>query len=113
VHWNAGLQKYIVLMDRSKGGNYETQGVYMTYSAQLDDPRTWVQPKLIISDNQGWYPQVIGAPAVAGTDKTAGTGPILRTRYFNQAESDFYIDFTEIPSPIPDAVRAASVRGTK
>jgi hypothetical protein len=109
VHWNAGLQKYIVLMDRSKGGNYETQGVYMTYTTRLDDPRTWVQPKLIITNNQGWYPQVIGAPAVAGTDKTAGTGPILRTRYFNQAQSDFYIDFTEIPSPVPDSVRASSV----
>jgi hypothetical protein len=95
VHWNSDLAKYIVLMDRSQGGNYDTQGVYMTYTTNLADPGSWVQPRLIISENQGWYPQVIGAPAVEGTDKTAGNGTARRTRYFNQGQSSFYIDFTE------------------
>jgi hypothetical protein len=105
VHWNADLQKFIVLMDRSNGGNYETQGVYMTYTTNLDDPGSWAQPKLIIADNQGWYPQVIGAPAVEGTDKNAGTRTTSHTRYFNQAQSDFYIDFNEVPAAAPDPQR--------
>jgi hypothetical protein len=95
VHWNNDLGKYIVLMDRSQGGNYDTQGVYMTYTTNLSDPGSWVAPKLIISENQGWYPQVIGAPSVEGTDKTAGNGTARRTRYFNQGQSSFYIDFTD------------------
>jgi hypothetical protein len=95
VHWNSDRQKFIVLMDRSNGGNYETQGVYMTYTATLDNPLSWAGPKLIITDNQGWYPQVIGAPVVAGTDKMAGTGSGGRTRYFNQGQSTFFITFTD------------------
>jgi hypothetical protein len=106
VHWNNDLQKYLVLMDRSKGGNYQTQGVYMTYTGTLDDPGSWAQPKLIIADNQGWYPQVIGAPGVAGTDKAAGAGTGARTRYFNQGQSTLYVSFTVPPaSTPPDAPR--------
>jgi hypothetical protein len=104
VHWNVDLRKFIILMDRSKGGNYETQGVYMTYTTNLDEPRSWVAPKIIITDNQGWYPQVIGAPAVEGTDKTAGSGAERQTRYFNQGQSNFYITFTETPSISPPDV---------
>jgi hypothetical protein len=107
VHWNVDLHRFIILMDRSKGGNYETQGVYMTYTTNLDDPRSWVAPRLIITDNQGWYPQVIGAAVVEGTDKTAGSGAELQTRYFNQGQSSLYITFSEIPSiPPPDVPRA-------
>ncbi len=106
VHWNNDLQKYLVLMDRSNGGNYQTQGVYMTYTGTLDDPGSWAQPKLIIADNQGWYPQVIGAPGVAGTDKAAGAGTGPRTRYFNQGRSTLYVSFTVPPaSAPPDAPR--------
>jgi hypothetical protein len=99
VHWNSDRQKFIVLMDRSDGGNYDTQGVYMTYTATLDNPLSWAAPKLIITDNQGWYPQVIGPPVVAGTDKVAGTGSGGQTRYFNQGQSTFFITFTDTRVP--------------
>jgi len=106
VHWNSDLQKFVVLMDRSKGGNYETEGVYMTNTASLDDPRSWVEPRLIIADGQGWYPQVIGAPVYGGTDKMARAGTAQPTRYFNQGRSSFYITFAEVPvSTPPDAPR--------
>jgi hypothetical protein len=106
VHWNTDLQKFVVLMDRSKGGNYDTEGVYMTYTASLEDPRSWVKPKLIIADNQGWYPQVIGAPATGGTDKMAGAGAVRPTRYFNQGRSSLFITFALAPvSSPPDAPR--------
>jgi hypothetical protein len=105
VHWNRDVQKFVVLMDRSKGGNYETQGVYMTYTATLDNPRSWAQPKLVITDGQGWYPQVIGAPVVEGTDKIAGSGNGERTRYFNQGQSTLFINFTFPSSPSLPRVR--------
>ncbi len=102
VHWNSDLQKYIVVMDRSQGGNYVTQGVYMTYTTDLTNPASWATPKSIITDSQGWYPQVIGAPAIDGTDKAAGAGTSLRTRYFNQGQSTLFVTFNMPASPPPD-----------
>src|SRR5262249_14989679 len=91
AHWNVDLQKFIVLMNRSKGGNYETEGIYMTYASTLDNPQAWTAPTLIIADNQGWYPQVIGNPDVQGTDTLAGS----QARYFNQGYSDSYVVFVD------------------
>jgi hypothetical protein len=107
VHWNSDLNKFIVLMSRSIGGNYESGGIYMTYTTTLDSPLSWVQPKLIISVNQGWYPQVIGDPSIQGTDKLSGS----QARYFNQGQSSSYIMFTDnSPANSPDRVRATSGR---
>ena len=92
VHWNRDLRKFIVLMSRSVGGNYESGGVYMTYTTALDDPRSWALPKLVLG-NQGWYPQVVGDAAIAGTDKLAGA----RARYFNQGSSSSLIVFRDAP----------------
>lgn len=93
VHWNVDLNKFIVLMSRSHGGNYDPQGIYMTYTETLDAPLSWAQPKLAISANQGWYPQVIGDGAIRGTDKLAGA----QARYFNQGQSTSYIAFANPP----------------
>ena len=78
-------------MSRSNGGNYNTQGIYMTYTQTLDVPLSWVQPKLAISASQGWYPQVIGDWTIRGTDKLAGS----QARYFNQGQSSSLITFTD------------------
>jgi len=48
VHWNVDLQKYIVLMNRSKGGNYDPDGIYMTNTDTLENPRLWARPKRIV-----------------------------------------------------------------
>lgn len=92
VHWNRDLHKFIVLMDRSKGGNYDTAGVFMSYTTTLDDPASWVAPALVISASQGWYPQVIGNADIHGTDKLAGA----QARYFNQGQSTSVIVFTDL-----------------
>ncbi len=97
VHWNIDLQRFIVLMNRSRGGNYETSGIYMTYTTTLDNPASWAEPKVVIAAEQGWYPQVVGDPSVQGTDKLSGR----RARYFNQGRSRFYIDFFETPPDSP------------
>jgi hypothetical protein len=93
VHWNIDLQKYIVLMNRSKGGNYDPDGIYMTNADTLENPRLWARPKRIgdPNENQGWYPQVIGDAGIAGTDKRAG----LQARYFNHGQSDSFIVFAD------------------
>jgi hypothetical protein len=99
AHWNLGLRKFVVLMNRSKGGNYEPDGIYMTYSDALENPRTWALPKVIIDPDQkqGWYPQVIGDAAIEGTDKRAG----VRARYFNRGESNSFIVFSDDGSTEP------------
>jgi len=101
VHWNSDLQKFIVLMDRTNGGNYVTEGVYMTYTTALDDPLSWAMPKLVISANQGWYPQVIGDASIQGTDKLSGA----RARYFNQGQSTSTIVFTDLSPISPTRLR--------
>jgi hypothetical protein len=103
VHWNVDLHKYIVLMSRSKGGNYEPDGIYMTHTETLDDPRAWALPKLIVSpsENQGWYPQVIGDAAIQGTDKRAGA----QARYFDAGRSSSFVVFADHgTAPAPDRV---------
>jgi hypothetical protein len=95
VHWNTDLKKFIVVMSRSIGGNYESGGIYMTYTTALDDPTSWARPKLIISENQGWYPQVIGDPSIKGTDKLSGSS----ARYFDQGKSDSLIVFVDTSAP--------------
>jgi hypothetical protein len=95
VHWNVDLQKFIVLMNRSRGGNYDSDGIYLSYTTTLDAPASWAAPQRIIDSGQGWYPQVVGDAAVRGTDKLAGA----RARYFNQGRSSFFIDFASTPAP--------------
>ncbi len=95
VHWNVDLQKYIVLMSRSRGGNYDPGGIYMTYTTALERPQSWVMPKLIIANDQGWYPQVVGGPEIQGSDKLAGSS----ARYFNHGQSSSFILFSEAPPP--------------
>jgi hypothetical protein len=97
VHWNVDLQTFIVLMNRSRGGNYDPDGIYMTYTATLDAPLSWTQPKRIIASGQGWYPQVVGDPSIRGTDKLAGS----RARYFDQGQSTSYVQFTQEPPTAP------------
>jgi hypothetical protein len=93
VHWNVDLHKYIVLMSRSKGGNYEPDGIYMTNTQTLENPRSWALPVQIIAPDEthGWYPQVVGNAAIQGTDKRAGA----RARYFDQGRSDSFIVFED------------------
>jgi hypothetical protein len=71
IHWNTHLKRYVMLLNRAKGTGWVQEGVYVSFSAKLDDPRRWSQPQKIL-DGGRWYPQVIGDPAERGTDKLAG-----------------------------------------
>jgi hypothetical protein len=89
VHWNAGLEHYVMLLNRAKDENYTQDGIYVSFAPRLDDPRLWTPPQKILSGGK-WYPQVIGLTAGTGTDKFADS----TARLFISGRSDWTISFT-------------------
>jgi hypothetical protein len=88
VHWNTYLEQYVLLVDRAKDENFNSDGVYVSFTRTLDRPETWTAPRKIMNGG-GWYPQVAGLEAGSGTDKVAGQ----RARFFLTGRSDHYIEF--------------------
>jgi hypothetical protein len=88
VHWNTHLQRYVMLLNRSKDTNWSQEGIYVSYSDQLADPRRWSAPVKIMSGGS-WYPQVIGLEDGQGTDKVAGE----HARFFLGGTSTNFIRF--------------------
>lgn len=64
LHWNTYLEKYVMLLSRACcDTRWPQKGIYVSYSADLADPASWSQPKLLLEDigfGPGWYPQVLG-----------------------------------------------------
>ncbi len=89
VHWNTYLQMYVMLLNRAKDTQYNQDGIYVSYSPRLDDPRIWSFPLKILSGGS-WYPQVVGLDAGIGTDKVAGEW----ARFFLAGTSQHLIHFT-------------------
>jgi hypothetical protein len=89
IHWNTYLQRYVMLLNRAKNESFNSEGMYVSYAAALDDPRGWSPPKKILNGGY-WYPQVAGLEAGRGTDKEAGQ----RARFFMTGRSEYYIDFS-------------------
>jgi hypothetical protein len=67
VHWNTYLQRYVVLLNRTNGVEWEQEGVYVSFSA---DMLTWTAPEKILDTNY-WYAQVVGLGA-GETEAVAG-----------------------------------------
>jgi hypothetical protein len=88
VHWNTYLERYVMLLNRTKDESFTNEGLYVSYAPSLDNPRTWSTPRKIMNGG-GWYPQVAGLEAGAGTDKLAGK----RARFFVTGRSEYFIDF--------------------
>jgi len=89
VHWNTYLQMYVMLLNRAKDTKYDQEGIYVSYSPRLDDPRIWSAPMKVLNGGS-WYPQVIGLEEGTGTDKVAGEW----ARFFMQGTSQYLIHFT-------------------
>lgn len=87
VHWNTSLQSYVMLLNRAGDAQWKQQGVYVSFGARLDDPRTWTTPQLLLAGGR-WYPQVIGLES-DGTDKRAGA----TARFFMSGSSTHLIKF--------------------
>lgn len=90
VHWNTYLQQYVMLLNRARGKGWIQEGIYVSFSADLADPRSWSQP-LKVLDGGAWYPQVMGQDdELKGTDKLAGR----RARFFMKGVSEYEIEFS-------------------
>jgi hypothetical protein len=95
VHWNQGIQQYVMLLNRAKDENYAQDGVYISFAPRLDDPRLWSPPQRLLTGGK-WYPQVIGLTEGRGTDKSASTV----ARLFISGRSEWYINFSR-QAPVP------------
>jgi hypothetical protein len=90
VHWNSHLQMYVMLLNRAKNTRYDQEGIYVSFSPRLDDPRLWSPPVRLLNGGS-WYPQVIGEDDGVGTDKVAGEW----ARFFMAGTSQYLIHFTK------------------
>jgi len=88
VHWNTHVGHYVMLLSRAKDTDWEQEGVYVSFSRTLTDPRAWSAPTRILKGGT-WYPQVLGLDDGSGTDKTAGEW----ARFFMLGESRHLIRF--------------------
>lgn len=88
IHWNTFLERYVLLMNRTKNESFDNEGIYVAYARQLDDPGSWSHPQKLMNGG-GWYPQVAGLGAGLGTDKLAGH----RARFFLTGRSEHVIEF--------------------
>jgi hypothetical protein len=87
VHWNRYLEQYVMLVNRARDETFNQDGIYVSFSSRLDDPRLWSAPSKVMNEGQ-WYAQVIGTDP-GDTDKVAGR----RARFFNLGRSDHVIEF--------------------
>lgn len=88
VHWNRYLERYVMLLNRARDEDFNSDGIYVSYARTLRDPRSWSVPRKIL-DRPAWYPQVAGLDRLTGTDRDASR----RARFFVQGRSNYYIEF--------------------
>jgi hypothetical protein len=88
VHWNTYLERYVMLMNRTKNESFDNEGIYIAYASTLAEPEVWSRPQKLMSGG-GWYPQVAGLEPGAGTDKLAGR----RARFLLTGKSEHVIEF--------------------
>ena len=89
VHWNAGIGRYVMLLNRARDENYAQEGIYVSFAPSLDDPSLWSTPVRLMSGGT-WYPQVIGLEDGSGSDKLAGT----TARFFLGGRSEWILRIT-------------------
>lgn len=88
IHWNTYLEQYAMLLNRAKNDQFDQDGIYVSFSPTVADPRAWSAPAKILNGGQ-WYPQAIGTEAGSGTDRLAGK----RARFFMTGKSERMIEF--------------------
>ena len=71
VHWNAYLESYVMLLNRSCcWPGFPQEGIYLSFNPDLGSPTGWTEPQKVL-DDPGWYPQVLGT-GLGETDTEAG-----------------------------------------
>lgn len=87
IHWNTAISMYVMLLNRANSASWNQEGVYVSYSNTLSDPRAWSSPEQLLRGGS-WYPQVIGIQP-GGTDREAGAV----ARLFMSGRSHYLIHF--------------------
>jgi hypothetical protein len=82
IHLNRALGGYVMLLNRTKGGNadYRSEGIYLSFNASIEDPTAWSAPLRIVQSG-GWYPQAIGERAGEGDSEIAGDARLFISGY--------------------------------
>jgi hypothetical protein len=99
IHWNTYLNQYVMVLNRVKDTSWATEGIYISFSNDLADPKGWSVPQKIMDREEathadpghvgnGWYGQVMGT-GQGETDKLAGRV----ARLFVDGQSRWEIQF--------------------
>lgn len=86
IHWNAYLEKYVALLNRTVGTDWMQEGVYLAVS---DDLLNWSDPQKLLNSHS-WYPQVMGLDP-GGSDAYAGK----TARLYIGGMSAYVIEFSK------------------
>ncbi len=92
VHWNTFLERYVMLLNRTRDEAFTQEGIYISFATTLEDPASWSPPERLL-EGGSWYPQVMGLTRGTGSDKEAGD----RARFFMGGASDYLIVFSFEP----------------
>lgn len=89
VHYNTYLECYVMLLNHAINGQWNQEGVYISYNKYASNPFGWSTPVRLPIDPQGRaYPQVVGLQK-GETDKLVGQAGKL----FLQGESHYELVF--------------------
>lgn len=104
VHYNRELGEFVMLLNRACCvPEWPAEGIYISFNADLDNPKGWGEPEKIV-DGGGWYPMAVGLET-GDTDKEAGA----RARFFMGSDSHWELIFRKGQTgvlPFPARLRA-------
>ncbi|MGE0659526.1 MAG: hypothetical protein AB7O63_08540, partial [Reyranellaceae bacterium] len=94
LHFNRGLQGWVMLLNHAGGGrDIRQEGIYVAFNPSLADPAGWTAPRRIVR-NGFWYPQAIGLGPGDGD-----TSADLVARLFIAGVSEWEIRFGAAADP--------------
>ena len=73
IHYNRGLDAYVMLLNRTANGaaNLLQEGIYLCVNPDIENPEGWSEPLQLVTGG-AWYPQVVGLEDGQG-DTIAGS----------------------------------------
>ncbi|MGH9840882.1 MAG: hypothetical protein ACREEM_19075 [Blastocatellia bacterium] len=91
IHFNTYLNQYVIVMNRAIDTYWLQEGIYISFNADIADPRAWSDPDRLPIDPQARaYPQIIGLEK-GETDKLLGR----YGRLFLLGVSNWLIEFRQ------------------
>ena len=90
VHYNRALDAYVMLLNRTAGGERDLvqEGIYASLNRELADARGWSPPLQVVRGG-AWYPQVVGLEDGCGDTEAGALG-----RFFMAGFSAWEVEFS-------------------